>query len=146
MMRIEAFDTGDLHLLRRQHRSNEGRVDAVLNNERFVRAMVEGGPSYAISDRAGRLLVCCGIILYGASPGIAWWQFDQHAPRHLVGLHRALLDLLGRHSSRRVEAMLIQDAEYNANYASQRRWLEMLDFRLEHAYPNAFDVFAREGR
>lgn len=73
----------------------------------------------------GVVLGAGGLVEIWPGRAAMWAYLDRRAGRHMLGIHRAALDLLELTDFRRVEA------DVSVDFSEGHRWLQMLGFELE---------------
>ena len=88
-------------------------------------ALLAAGPSRAITDDAGNVLLCCGVIYFHQNRAHAWTMLSHRASRHMPFLVKSVLGFLDSLPCRRVE-MTIREG-----FFAGVKWARILGFTPE---------------
>lgn len=87
--------------------------------------LLDAGPSRSITDDAGNVLLCCGVIPFHQNRVHAWTLLSHRASRHMPFLVRSVLKFLESLPCRRVE-MTIREG-----FSAGVKWARILGFTPE---------------
>ena len=103
----------------------EQRAFAAALTRDAAAALLAAGPSRSITDDAGRVLLCCGVIFFHPNRAHAWTLLSGRASRHMPFLVKSVLKFLESLPCRRVEMTIRQ------GFSAGVKWARILGFRPE---------------
>ena len=103
----------------------EQRAFAAALTAGAAAALLAAGPSRSITDSAGNVLLCCGVIPFHENRVHAWTLLSGRASRHMPFLVKSVLGFLESLPCRRVEMTIRQ------GFSAGVKWARILGFTPE---------------